>query len=88
MASAPWTITRHDHEVRVNVIDAAFLGPVETQAIVDAVERHGAEDGVTTVRLDGPELDVTPVPERVTTLAARLAVCAEGQGMRFHVGPL
>ena len=88
VASAPWTITRHDHEVRVHVIDAAFLGPVETQAIVDAVERHIAEDEVTTVRLDGPELDVTPIPEVVATLAARLAACVEGQGMRLHVGPV
>lgn len=88
MASSPWAITRQDHEVRIDLTEAAILGERETQAIVDAVQRHLAKDGVTTIRLDGPVLDVLPVPDGFAGLVARLAVYAEGQGIRFHVGPL
>ena len=88
MASAPWTVTTHDHEVRIDVNEAASLDDVETEAIIDALERELARDGVTTVRLDGPVLEVKPVPDGFATLAVKVAGLAERRDMRFQAGPL
>ena len=88
MASSPWTVTRHDGEVRVDLTDATSLDQVVHQAIVRAVEDFIAEDGITTVRLDGSALYAAPASDGFATLAADLDVLVEGQGLRFHVGPL
>jgi hypothetical protein len=68
--------------------DAEPWDRVDNQAIVGALKERLSEDGVTTVRLDGPVLDSHPLPEGFGRLASTLAGLAEAQGLRFHVGPL
>ena len=37
MVSAPWTLTRHEDELRIDLLDMEPLSQVENQAIVDAL---------------------------------------------------
>lgn len=88
MPSRSWTLTRHDHELRVDLLEMEPLSQVENRAVVDALKKQLAEDGVTTVRLDGPAVNTNPVPHGFSRLATTLAILAEAEGLRFHVGPL
>jgi hypothetical protein len=88
MASAPWTLTRHEDELRIDLIETEPMSQGENRAVVDALKKQLAEDGVTTVRLDGPALNRNPVPQGFSGLATTLATLAEAEGLRFHVGPL
>ena len=88
MASAPWTLMRHDDELRIDLIEMEPLSQGENRAVVDALKKQLAEDGVTTVRLAGPALNRNPVPQGFSGLATTLATLAEAEGLRFHVGPL
>ena len=88
MTSTAWTVTRKDHEVRVDVTKDASFDPEDTEAIAGAVEQKVDEDGVTTVRFDGPALERRNVLSRFTTTIRRLADVAEARGLRFHVGPI
>lgn len=88
MVSAPWTLTRHEDELRIDLLDMEPLSQVENQAIVDALKEQLAEDGVSTVRLDGPAVNTQPVPKGFGRLTTTLATLAEAEGVRFHVGPL
>lgn len=88
MASAPWTLTRHDDELRIDLIQMEPMTQAEDRAVVDALKKQLADDGLTTVRLDGPAVNTHPVPEGFGRLATILASLAEAEGLRFHVGPL
>ena len=88
MASAAWTVTRKDHEVRVDVTEDASFERDDTEAIVGAVEERLDEGGVKTIRFDGPVLEASSLLSRFTTTVGRLAELAELRDVRLHVGPL
>jgi len=52
------------------------------------VERHIGQEGVTSVRFDGPVLQARHVSMWMTYLIGRLAGLVEGRGLRFFLGPL
>jgi hypothetical protein len=88
VASAAWTVTRRDHEVRIGVTEDASFTREDTEAIADAVEERLDEDGVTTIRFDGSVLEASNLLSRFTVTIRRLADLAELRGLRFHVGPI
>ena len=88
MASAAWTVTRKDHEVRIDVTENASFEREDTEAIASAVEERLDEDGVTTIRFDGPLLEASNLITRFTETIRHIADIAELRGLRFHVGPI
>jgi hypothetical protein len=78
---------RHDHEVRIDVTEAASFSQGETKAIVHALEKNLDQDGVSTVRLDGPVLD-SPLRHRLTPLIRHLVRVVDRRELRLHFGPV
>lgn len=88
MASAAWTVTRKDHEVRIDVTEDASFAREDSEAIANAVEQRLDEDGVTTIRFDGSVLEASNLLSKFTATIRHLADLAERRGLRFHVGPI
>lgn len=76
----PWTLTRHDDELRIDLIQTEPLSQVENRAVIDALKKQLADDGVTTVRLDGPAVNTHPVPQGFGGLADNLGYSRRGRG--------
>jgi hypothetical protein len=70
------------------VSDSASFERAEADWIVADVERHIGQEGVTSVRFDGPPLQARHVSMWMTYLIGRLAGLVEGRGLRFFLGPL
>jgi hypothetical protein len=88
LARSHWTVTRRDNEVRVDVVDSASLEQADFQAIVEAVQEHLAEDGITTVRLDGPVLEAAPQLDGLNAFIPRLMSLVDERAVRLYVGPI
>lgn len=88
MASAAWTATRHDDEVRIDLTESASIEQADTQAIIGAIEEYITQDGVTSFRLGGPTLEAHPLPDYLTNLIRDLTGFVEGRGLHFYFGPL
>ena len=88
MASAAWTVTRHDEEVRIGLTKSASFEQAETEAIVTALKEYLTQDGVKSVRLGGPTVAERLLPRNLTNLIDDLAGLVEGLGMRFYLAAL
>jgi hypothetical protein len=88
VASAAWTVTRHDEEVRVGLTESASFEQADTEAILAAVKEYLPQDGVHSVRLSGPMLAERLLPHKLTNLIGDLAGLVEGRGLQFYLAPL
>lgn len=85
MASAAWTLTRHDEEVRIELTESASFEKAETEAILAGVKEYLTQDGVKSVQLSGPMVAERRLPKKLTSLIGELAGLSEGLGLRFYL---
>jgi hypothetical protein len=58
MVATAWTVTRTQHRVRVDIMEASRFEDADTEAIAVALEEYLDDDTVTVIQLDGPALRV------------------------------
>lgn len=88
MAATAWTVTRTDHRVRVDVMEASLFGHADSEAIAVALEEYLADDAVTVVQLDGPALKMAEPIDGLGPAMKHLGNLARSRGKQFDVGPI
>lgn len=88
MVATAWTVTRTDHRVRVDIMEASLFEHADTEAIAVALEEYLANDAVTVIQLDGPALKAAEPLDGLGPAMKRLGNLARSRGKQFDVGPI